>query len=217
MKTNTILIAGVIVVVAAVVTVVGINSMANNDCEEADVNYRTDKDTWIIESTYTPFDAVQISRFKGLDYYPVDCKNVVEGTLEVDPQRVSVPATDGRFVELTRYGTVTVKIKKTDYTLEIYEAGSLPEFKKFPGTYFIPFKDASNSDSPDPRVGTWKNGRYLIIDIPADGNLISLDFNMATNSYEAYNGGYSSLVTPAANVLAAPLTIGERKYEDRTH
>jgi len=213
MKTQTILIAGVIIVVAAVVAVVGINSMASDDCEEADVNYRTDKDVWIIESTYTPFTTDQLSRFNGLYYYPVDCKYVIEGSLERDPKLVDVPTTDGVAVQLTRYGTVTVTIKKKEYVLEIFEAGTLPEFKKFPGTYFIPFWDET---ATPPGNTSYEKGRYLIVDIPASGDIMSLDFNMATNSFGAYNGSYSSLIIPASNVLAAPLAIGERKYEDRS-
>lgn len=214
MKRQTTIVVLVIVVVAAVVAIIAINPSAKGDCEEADVNYRTDKDGWIIEPQFTPFDPGQITRFKGLDYYPIDCKYVVNGTLEKKPQLVDVPTSDTTSVQLTRYGIVTVTIKKKDYSLEIYKAGNLPEFKKFPKTYFIPFWDET-ALLPD-TAGTFEKGRYLIVEIPDSGKNMELDFNMATNSWDAYNGIYSSIIVPDSNILAAPLAVGERKYEDRS-
>lgn len=214
MKTKTVIVSGLVVVVTAVVAVCGYNYFTQGDCEEADKNYRTDKDVWIKEKLDDPLDSGQIARFKGLDYYPVDCRYVFEGILDVDPEEIPVSTTDGNIIQMKRYGTVTVTIKSTNYILEIFEAGNLPEFKNFPGTYFIPFWDET-AILPD--TTTYEKGRYLIVDIPASGNQMSLDFNMATNSFEAYHYKYSSVVTPSRNILAAPLAIGERKYEDRTH
>lgn len=213
MKRQTTIVVVVIVVVAAVVAIIAINPSAKGDCEEADVNYRTAKHEWIIESQFTPFNSGQLARYEGLEYYPIDCRYVVEGILEKNPQLVDVPTSDTTSVQLTRYGTVAVSIRKENYVLEIFKAGNLPEFKKFPKTYFIPFWDET---SKVPDNTSFEKGRYLIVEIPKSGDIIELDFNMATNSWDAYNGIYSSIIVPDSNFLAAPLAVGERKYEDRS-
>jgi uncharacterized protein (DUF1684 family) len=214
MKTKTILIGGVIIAAVVIAVAYVINRPGANDCEDADVIYRTEKNTWIIEKTYTPFDLGQIARYKGLDYYPIDCDYVFEGTLKKDPKPETLTTVNGSLMQLDMYGTVSFTYDMKEYSLDIFEAGNLPEFKKFPGTYFIPFQD-NTAILPDST--TYKYGRYLIVEIPARGDKMSLDFNMAINSFNAYNGLFDAVLPPRQNRVAAPLPVGERKYEDRTH
>jgi hypothetical protein len=62
---------------------------------------------------------------------------------------------------------------------------------------------------------TFEYGRYLIIQPPSSGKKVLIDFNMATNPWENYNKNYSTILVPAENIIRAPVTTGERKYEDR--
>ena len=124
---------------------------------------------------------------------------------------------NGEIVDLLKYGTITFQYEGRDYEMIVYQDkfNNMGEFNHS-GTLFMPFKDASNNDSPDTKVGTWKDGRYLIIDKPVQSNEVILDFNRAVNPYDAYNGKGTTLIIPGGNEIEAPVPVGERKYEDRT-
>jgi uncharacterized protein (DUF1684 family) len=183
------------------------------DCQVENDQYRNNKNSWIIQDVNKPFNAAEIVDFTGLFYYPVDCKYVFTGTVAPAGLKVvNVGTTKGGTVQLYEFGIISCKIGGETYQLMAYKNIDLPEFGRSPDTYFIPFKDKTSG--PEPKT-TYANGRYLIIEPPANGNQVILDFNMATNPYENYNSKYSTLLVPDQNVIMAPIATGERKYEDR--
>ena len=184
------------------------------DCQTVNNQYRTSKNVWIADENDTPFNDEDLQIFKGLFYYPVDCKYVINGKLERNEpmQIVHVITSNGDTVQLYDYGTVKCIIGDQEYSLKAYKNINLPEFAKSPETVFVPFKDETNG--PKPKT-TFDQGRYLIIQPSASGNQVMLDFNRATNPFENYNSSYSTIFIEPSNIIEAPLYAGERKYEDR--
>ena len=101
-------------------------------------------------------------------------------------------------------------------TFDVFQNKNLPEFGSNNSVLFIPFTDPTNS-SPDPKIATNKNGRYLQINLPASGSKVTLDFNTVENPYNAYNATFRSVIPPPGNKMMSPLTLGERKFEDRIY
>ena len=191
-----------------------LDMMAQTDCVTENQIFRADKDKWVYESPKTPLTPEMLSVFEGLYYYDINCAFKLKGilTLSENPQKVNVGTTDGGTVQLINYGTVSINIKGEDHTFILYKNIDMPEFSMYSEAYFIPFKDAT---SIAPLSTTYASGRYLKIDLPANGNKVILDFNEAINPFASYNPTFTSLVTPPQNVMAAPIATGERKYEDR--
>ncbi len=184
------------------------------DCNTENNQFRTKKNQWIIKNPDKPFSASDISAFNGLFYYPTDCKYVYKGKLtRNEPMKiVNVATSKGGTMQLYDYGTVSCQIGQEEYNLTVYKNIDMPEFSNSPETLFIPFMDETSG--PPPKT-TFASGRYLIVQAPASGNKLVLDFNRATNPFENYNSNYPTLVVPDPNVIRVPLDTGERKYEDR--
>jgi uncharacterized protein (DUF1684 family) len=182
----------------------------DDECKTRNQNFRSGRDAIIAIDEDKPFAAADIASFKGLFYYPIDCKAVFNGKLhKLDPMKViSVETSKGGTVSVYDYGIVDVNIGGEDYSLRVYQNIDIPDFAGAE-TVFIPIKDNSSGNT------TFDNGRYLIIQPPASGKKVVLDFNMATNPWENYNSSYSTILVPAENVIMAPVATGERKYEDR--
>jgi len=198
-----------------ILTVLALNLNGQSyDCNTENSTYRTDKNTWIAKDVDKPFSAADRTDFSGLFYYPVDCKFVFTGTLSSvgSMKIVNVETSKGGTVQLYDYGVVSVDIAGKTYHLTAYKNIDLPEFSKNTEAIFIPIKDESSEGNLST---TFANGRYLVVQPPASGNQVILDFNLATNPFENYNPGFSSIKVPNGNIINAPLTTGERKYEDR--
>ncbi len=195
----------------------GMNAFGQTyDCKAQNKNFRKDKNKWIVQDADRPFSQSDINDFNGLFYYPIDCNYVIAGTLVLADAGsvVDVGTTDGGSVQLINYGTVSITIDEKTYNLSVYKNKGLPEFGDKTDAIFIPIKDETSG--PKPKT-TYENGRYLIIEPPASGDQVILDFNMAVNPFENYNGNFPSLVVPVSNVLMTPILTGERKYEDRSN
>ena len=196
-----------------IMPIVTINGQAY-DCQAKNNQFRGAKNQWIIQNAGAPFPASDISAFSGLHYYPVDCKYVSASKITHNNpmKKVDVQTTDGGTIQLYEYGTVTADIGGKKYDLKAYQNIDMPEFAHAPGTIFIPFKDETSGPAIS---STFASGRYLVIKPVSGAKGVILDFNMATNPFENYNSNYSTLQVHNSNRIMAPLTTGERKYEDR--
>lgn len=190
-------------------------SAQGNDCKEKNRQFRNSKNNWIALQPDKPFSQAEINKFDSLFYYDIDCKWVMEGTLSASqaPKVVDVETTKGTIIKLVDYGTLSLDIGGEQYNLQVYQDIDMPDFSHAPGTIFIPIKDGTSGEKPKT---THANGRYVIIEPPASGKRVMVDFNMAINPFENYNSIiYPTLLVPDGNVILAPLVTGERKYEDR--
>jgi uncharacterized protein (DUF1684 family) len=190
-------------------------STGNDDCIKDIQKFRNDRNQWMKTSPNTPFESGDLADFTSLFYFKIDCSFRFEGTLEVNsnPQEENVNTSDGKTIKLINYGNILCNISGVDYNFIVYKNIDMPEFAEFSETYFIPIKDATSGPPP---LTVFALGRYLIVDLPASGNSVILDFNMAINPFENYSSSFTSLITPSGNIIFAPLSVGERKYEDRT-
>jgi uncharacterized protein len=165
----------------------------------------------------TPLNAAQIQKFKGLSYFAIDSNARVQAVFT--PARpgveVSLNATNGTKIKLIKYGTVTFSRNNKSYTLDVFQNNNLPEFGSDNSILFIPFTDPTNN-GPNTNA-TNSQGRYLQITLPASGNRVTLDFNMAENPYNAYNKTFVSIIPPPGNAIMSATTTGERKFEDRAN
>jgi uncharacterized protein (DUF1684 family) len=180
----------------------------NNECQNRNQNFRSARDIAIIQTVNEPFNTADIDTFQGLYYFPIDCNSLFNGKIyKNDPMKViNVQTTKGQTVSVYDYGTVVVNLGGEDYSLKAYKNIDIPDFNG-QETIFIPFKDKTSGKT------TYEHGRYLLID-PKGTNVV-LDFNMAANPWENYNGIHSTLIVPESNVIQGPVQTGERKYEDR--
>lgn len=189
-------------------------SAQDNGCKAKNEQFRNDKNKWVVQHENEPFTQADIDKFTSLFYYDIDCDWVLNGTLMAypAPKVVGVGTSKGAVVQLWDYGTLNVTIDGKEYNLQVYKNIDLPEFVNAPETIFVPIKDETNG--PKPKT-TYDGGRYLIIEPPASGDQVVVDFNMAINPFENYNNTYPTLIIPDDNVILAPIPTGERKYEDR--
>jgi len=176
-------------------------------------NARNAKNQEFKKAGASPLTANQIQNFGSLSYFPIDSNARVRAIFTpANPQtEVSLATTAGTKVKLVKYGTVNFTYKNKNYTLSVFQNKDLPEFGKNSTQLFIPFSDPSNLNE------TNSKGRYLPITLPASGNSVTLDFNLAENPYNAYNKSYVSIIPPPGNEMLSAQTTGERKFEDRSN
>jgi uncharacterized protein (DUF1684 family) len=94
-----------------------------------------------------------------------------------------------------------------DFTLAAFQSKKLLEVNAAENGLFIPFRDATSG------TDTYGGGRYIDCEIPADGNLLLIDFNKAYNPYCAYNPRYSCVIPPEENRLDIRIEAGEKTFE----
>jgi uncharacterized protein len=172
---------------------------------------RAQRDQAMTDPSRSPLTEAQMQKFSGLSYFDIDPAFKLNAILTKDRQQgmVSLTLTDNSSREFTRYGTVSFSINGRDYTFTVFVNNGLPEFGEGTGQLFMPFTDAtSGNESGD-------NGRYIAIEAPAEGNVVELDFNRAYLTFNDYNSVIVSTMSPPTNQMPVPLTIGQRKFEDR--
>lgn len=191
-----------------------INSAYSQNSYVSDIqNARNAKNQEFKKAGASPLTAAQIQNFSSLSYYPIDSNARVQATFTpaTSNTEVNLATTSGTKIKLVKYGTVTFTFKNKTYTLAVFQNKDLPEFGKNNTQLFIPFTDPSNLNE------TNSKGRYLPISLPANGNSVTLDFNLAENPYNAYNKTLVSIVPPPGNEMLSAQTTGERKFEDRSN
>lgn len=168
--------------------------------------FRRRKDEFFAASAESPISLEERQAgFTGLRYFPPDLAFRADAELTTfdAPDVVTVGTSTGDTRRYLRYGVLRFRIKGQDLRLTAYkEAEDDREL-------FIPFKDATSGSE------TYGAGRYLEIpDTPGQPSprAVVLDFNLAYNPYCAYSSDYNCPIPPAENLLAFPITAGERAY-----
>lgn len=159
----------------------------------------------------TPLTPVQLEKYKGLNYFPIDYKYNIEAKFVPDatPKPVSLNTSAGGKSDLTKVGNLTFVLDGKSFSLAVFRNNNLPEFAGNTQQLFIPFTDL-NTGKESTSVA-----RYLAIDTPGADNKIRVDFNKAINPFSTYNNQYFSILAPPGNNMSYLLVAGERKYEDR--
>ena len=161
-------------------------------------------------SESSPFTQDQKKQFNGLNYFLVNSKYKVEGTLIKEPEQETIimeTSTD-RTPEYVKYGKVSFEIDTMKLTLTVYQSKKLLEVSKDKSYLFIPFRDKTSGEL------TYGGGRYIDSNIPDEGDKIILDFNKTYNPYCAYNHKYSCVIPPEENRLPLRIEAGEKNFDE---
>jgi uncharacterized protein len=166
---------------------------------------RQERDRAFRSDTGSPIPAKDKTRFRGLDYFPMN--PALRFRLKLNrypaPGRIRLTTNTGEIREGLRYGYFEFNVDGQTCRLQAYrmEGDEDPAHPYL----FIPFKDATTGKD------TYEAGRYL--DLPENtSGIYDLDFNQAYNPYCAYGGDFSCPVPPDENRLTAAIAAGEKKY-----
>jgi len=161
---------------------------------------RTAKDSLLRHAPDSPIPAHRRAEFDGLQYFPIDLEYRLIGELHVygRQRQIRIPTTDGRFLEMERWGRFVARLGGKPFWLEVYRS---PEERAL----LVFFKDATSGEE------TYGGGRYARLEKLSDGYYL-LDFNQAYNPYCAYNPDYVCPLPPSQNHLSIAIRAGERNY-----
>ncbi len=136
------------------------------------------------------------------DYFPYDPALAFSGPL-LPPEReesLRILALDGVEVEATVAGMVRVPLGDPPATLRVLR---VPNPATEEADLEIYFRDRTNGTE------TYPAGRFVKL-VPLPSGDYRLDFNRARNPFCAYNSAYPCPVPWPGNLIAAPVSAGER-------
>lgn len=147
--------------------------------------------------------------FKGLDFYPISDKYIVEAKFKRTPDEkiLKMRTTSDRLKECLKYGEITFKLEGKKFKLSLYQYVEVLELEGYKDYLFLAFTDLSSGK------GSYSKGRYIDLRIPK-GNKMIIDFNKAYNPYTAYSDNYSCLIVPLENDLKTEILAGVKKFHD---
>lgn len=148
------------------------------------------------------FESEGLSKFKGIERYPVDLKWRVSATLEA--------ATPGKTIDITNIvGQTTAQVSPGTLVFEIDgKECRLDAIKEIGDDLFVIFADPTNLNE------TYPAGRYIYVKPPDATGQTVIDFNKAYNPPCAFTTFATCPLPPRQNVLDVAITAGERKYDD---
>lgn len=151
-----------------------------------------------------PLKEKERKKFKGLPFYEIDTAFAVEARLEPTPEDsvFQMKTTTERMPEYRRYGILHFELQGQKFQLNVYQNIKLSEKPGYEDYLFLPFKDLTSGND------TYGGGRYINLRIPAEGNMLTIDFNQCYNPYCAYNSKYSCPIVPPENFLEIEVLAG---------
>jgi uncharacterized protein len=165
---------------------------------------RAKKDAAFKSDPESPIPPQDRSRFRGLEYYPVDMslRFSVRLMRHKSPAQVRLSSNTGEIRSGIRYGYFDFQVQGKMCRLQVYRLDDAPAGE---AQLFIPFRDTTTG------AETYAAGRYLDLKENTSG-IYDLDFNRAYNPSCAYDNKYSCPVPPAENTLPVAIRAGEKKY-----
>ena len=150
-----------------------------------------------------------LKHFKGLDFYPIDEKYIVEAIFIRTKKEKSfkMKTTTSRTPIYKKYGELHFSIDGKELKLNVYQNVDLKKKPGYDDYLFLPFSDLTCGK--DSYIG----GRYIDMRIPKSGK-VTIDFNQAYNPYCAYNYEYSCPIVPLENDLDIEINAGVKKFHD---
>lgn len=155
-------------------------------------------------------DTQRIKEFKGLNRFEANPKFALTAKIKKfeSPEQLDLITGLQRFKKQYRYAKLQFEIDGTGYELTAYKhalegAGS--------SSLFIPFTDKTSGKY------TYGGGRYLIVDEPAEGDEILIDFNLVINPLCSYADIYNCIVPTRENKLNIAVLAGVMKYDFPGH
>lgn len=148
-------------------------------------------------------NSAAVTRFKGIERYPVDLQWRVEAAFEpTEGKTIDITNVLGQTVPTPSPGVLTFQIGGKKYSIDALEGGD---------ELFLIFADDTNGKE------TYPAGRYLYVKKPGADNKVVIDFNKAYNPPCAFTPFATCPLPPRQNVLALAVTAGEKNYEENKH
>ncbi len=147
--------------------------------------------------------------FKGLDFYPINEKFIVEAKFTRTPNEkvFKMKTSTSRVPEYVKYGELLFTIDGKDFKLNLYQNIELIKKAGFEDYLFLPFSDLTCG------MESYIGGRYIDMRIPKSATM-TIDFNKAYNPYCAYNYKYSCPIVPLENNLDIAILAGVKKFHE---
>jgi uncharacterized protein (DUF1684 family) len=164
---------------------------------------RAEKDRVFAEERGSPIPPDDRDDFDGLPYFEPDADYRVDATLTVhdDPDPVDMETSDDRTVRYLRVVSFEFDLDDETYTLHGYRQEGADD------GIFVPFRDKTTGQQ------TYRGGRYMELDPDgelADGDRVTLDFNLAYTPFCAFSDAFSCPLPPEENWLETTVPAGER-------
>ena len=128
------------------------------------------------DSLKSPLMKDDLKQFKGLDFYPIDEKYIVEAIFIRTKKEKSfkMKTTTSRTPIYKKYGELHFSIDGKELKLNVYQNVDLKKKPGYDDYLFLPFSDLTCGK--DSYIG----GRYIDMRIPKSGK-VTIDFNQAYN------------------------------------
>jgi len=147
----------------------------------------------------------RLKEFKTLDRFEANAKFAL--TAEIvkfeTPEHLDLITARQRFKKQYRYARLMFEIDGTELELTAYKHALEGEGSN---SLFIPFTDKTTGKY------SYGGGRYLIVDEPAEGNEVLIDFNLVINPLCSYASIYNCIVPTRENKLPIAILAGVKKY-----
>ncbi len=205
MKARTVLLLGVLIVVAAAVTYTFTGSEDPEDYIERIEDERERQFKFIRFNIDSPLTEEQKNNFKELSFFPIDPKyKVTARMVPIEIKKVrNVAMTDGTTQRYIEHSYAEFTIDNIPLRLLLLQDVNEADKRNF----FVAFADDTST------VETYGGGRY--INARQTGkNSITIDFNLAYNPYCAYNPDFACPIPPRENLMNIAIYAGEKNYEE---
>jgi uncharacterized protein (DUF1684 family) len=188
------------------------------DTDDAPADYvadlqakREEKDEFFSEHPQSPIPPEHRDSFSGLDYFDPEPDYRVDATVtrHDDPDPVPMETTAGNEVRYVRIVTFAFDLDNHEHELQGYK--QRPDDDDEP--IFVPFRDKTTGQE------SYRGGRYVELhpeDDIADGETVTLDFNLAYTPFCSYTDTFSCPLPPEENWLDVEVRAGEREWSPET-
>lgn len=161
------------------------------------------------DSLKSPLKKEDLAQFKGLDFYSISEKYIVEAIFIRTKREKSfkMKTTTSRTPMYKKYGELHFSIDGKELKLNVYQNVDLKKKPGYDDYLFLPFSDLTCGKE------SYIGGRYVDMRIQK-GKIWTIDFNKAYNPYCAYNYEYSCPIVPLENDLDIEINAGVKKFHD---
>lgn len=178
------------------------------DIKETIIAFQEEMNNKFKDPNKSPLTQKDFVAFKNLDFFSIDTTYTVTAFFERTPNELPflMPTSTDRMVQEVLYAKAHFMLQGKKFQLNIYQSQQLKNTDEYRDYLFLPFSDATNSES------TYGGGRYIDLRIPK-GDSIVIDFNKAYNPYCAYNEKFSCPIVPKENTLPIRVKAGTKKFD----
>ena len=175
----------------------------------ASKKFQTELNQSYADSLKSPLTTEDLNHFKGLDFFPIDEKYIVEATFvrTKKEKAFAMKTTTSRTPLYKKYGELHFSIDGKEFKLNVYQNVDLNKKPGYDDYLFLPFSDLTCGKE------SYIGGRYVDMRIQK-GTIWTIDFNKAYNPYCAYNYKYSCPIVPLENDLDIEILAGVKKFHD---